>query len=306
MNKRLAGLLLAIFAAALWASTPDRLEYIPDALLPSLPDPVLIPGTEERLQLFDGQARTEWAVVVLHGFSATRQETAPLADTVAAQLGANLFEARLSGHGHAENPMADVRAEHWLADTARALAMGAELGDKLIVIGTSTGATLAAAMLEQPVADRIDTVVMISPNFAPQGAGARWLTRPAGPLLGWLIEGPTRCWEPYNELQARFWSTCYPTSTLVEVMRLVDLVGGRLPDRIRQRLLVFYSRDDSVVSPTAIRDAYEAVSAPAKALVDVVGSGDPSHHVLAGDILSPATTADIAQQIVEFIRRPAP
>lgn len=221
MNKRLIGLLLAIFAAALWVSTPAKLDYVPDAQLPVLPEPALIPGTEERLQLFNGQPRTEWAVVVLHGFSATRQETAPLAEVVAAQLGANLFEARLSGHGHAENPMADVLAEHWLADTARALARGAELGDKLVVIGTSTGATLAAAMLDQPVADPIDTVVMISPNFAPLGAGARWLTRPAGPFLGWLIEGPTRCWEPYNELQARFWSTCYPTRTLVEVMRLV-------------------------------------------------------------------------------------
>ena len=306
MNKRLASLLLAIIAVALWASTPAKLEYIPDAQLPALPEPVLIPGTEERLRLFDGQKRTEWAVVMLHGFSATRQETAPLADMVAAQLGANLFEARLTGHGHAEKPMADVRAEHWLADTARALARGAELGDKLIVIGTSTGATLAAAMLDQPVADPVDTVVMISPNFAPQGAGARWLTRPAGPLLGWLVEGPTRCWEPYNELQARFWTTCYPTTTLVEVMRLVDLVGGRLPDTIRQRLLVFYSDDDSVVSPAAIRDAYAAASAPAKALVDVNDSGDPSHHVLAGDILSPGTTARIAQQIVEFIQRPVP
>jgi esterase/lipase len=306
LNKPLFGLLLAVLAAALWVSTPARLEYDPDARLPALPEPVLIPGAEERLRLFDGEERTEWAVVVLHGFSATRQETAPLAEMVATELGANLFEVRLSGHGHAENPMAEVHAEHWLADTARALAKGAELGDKLVVIGTSTGATLAAAMLEQPLADPIDTVVMISPNFAPQGAGARWLTRPAGPLLGWLIEGPTRCWEPHNELQARFWTTCYPTTTLVEVMRLVDLVGGRLPDTIRQRLLVFYSREDSVVSPTAITEAYAAVNAPAKALIDVNDAGDPSHHVLAGDILSPATTASVAQQIVEFIRRPAP
>lgn len=306
MNKRLFVLLLAILAGLLWVTTPAKLEYDPEARLPALPDPVLIPGTEERVQLFDGPERTEWAVVALHGFSATRQETAPLADVVAAELGANLFEARLSGHGHAENPMAEVRAEHWLADTARALAKGAELGDRLIVIGTSTGATLAAAMLDQPLADAVDTVVMISPNFAPQGAGASWLTRPAGPLLAWLLEGPTRCWEPRNELQARFWTTCYPTTTLVEVMRLVDLVGGRLPDRIRQRLLVFYSPDDSVVSPSMISEAYAAVSAPAKALIDVSHTSDPSHHVLAGDILSPETTEEIAGQIVEFIRRPAP
>lgn len=306
MNKRWIGLLIALLGVALWVSTPARLEYDPAAVLPVLPEPVLIPGTEERIRRVGTDARTEWAVVVLHGFSATRQETAPLGERVASALGANLFEARLSGHGHAADPMAGVRAEHWLADAARALTRGTELGDKLVVIGTSTGATLAAAMLDQPVAEAIDTLVMISPNFAPRGAGTRWLTRPAGPLLGWLIEGPTRCWEPYNELQARFWSTCYPTTTLVEVMRLVDYVGGRLPDRIRQRLLVFYSQDDGVVSPEAISAAYAAVDAPAKALVDVTDAGDPSRHVLAGDILSPGTTDDVAAQILEFIRRPVP
>ena len=306
MNKRWTVLLVAIFAGVLWASTPSRLDYDPAAELPPLPEPALIPGTEERVRLAAGNQRTEWAVVVLHGFSATRQETAPLGELVATELGANLFEARLSGHGHAQHPMAGVRAEHWLADTAQALKKGADLGDKIVVIGTSTGATLAAAMLDQPVADAVDTVVMISPNFAPHGAGARWLTGPAGPILGWLFEGPTRCWEPHNELQARFWSTCYPTTTLVEVMRLVDFVGGRLPERIRQRLLVFYSRKDDVVSPEAISAAYATVNAPAKALVDVTASSDPSHHVLAGDIMSPGTTADLAAQIVEFIRRPVP
>ena len=187
MNKRWIGLALTTIAGVLWASTPTRLEYVPDADLPALPEPTLIPGTEERVRLVDGAKRTEWVVVMLHGFSATRQETAPLGELVATALGANLFEARLSGHGQAENPMAGVRAEHWLHDTARALARGAELGDKLIVIGTSTGATLAAAMLEQPAAEPVDTVVMISPNFAPRGAAARWLTRPGGLLLGWLV-----------------------------------------------------------------------------------------------------------------------
>ena len=306
MNKRWIVLVGAIFAGVLWASTPSRLDYDPAAKLPPLPETALIQGTEERVRLAAGNQRTEWAVVVLHGFSATRQETAPLGELVATKLGANLFEARLSGHGHAEDPMAGVRAEHWLADTARALGKGTELGDRLVVIGTSTGATLAAAMLDQPVAAAVDTVVMISPNFAPQGAGAHWLTRPAGRLLGWLLEGPTRCWEPHNELQGRFWSTCYPTTTLVEVMRLVDFVGGGLPDNIKQRLLVFYSKNDEVVSPDAISIAYAAVNAPAKSLVDVTNSSDPSQHVLAGDILSPGTTADIAARIVAFIQHPAP
>ncbi|MDD4273595.1 MAG: hypothetical protein PHG14_07705 [Desulfobacter postgatei] len=37
--------------------------------------------------------------VYIHGFSATRKETAPLSDLVAKTLNANLFYTRLSGHG---------------------------------------------------------------------------------------------------------------------------------------------------------------------------------------------------------------
>jgi len=41
-------------------------------------------------------------------------------------------------------------------------------------------------------------------------------------------------------------------------------------------------------------------------LVEVTDSGDAKDHILAGDIMSPGTTRRIADQIVDFIRPPAP
>jgi len=305
LNKPWTWLAVALLVTGLWASTPPRLEYDADARLPVLPEPRLVSGTEERVTRF-AAGRTEWAVVALHGFSATRQETAPLAETVALRLGANLFEARLAGHGYAEDPMSGIKAEHWLRDTADALTRGARLGKKLIVIGTSTGATLAAAMLDQDVAGQIDTLVMISPNFEPRSAAAKWLTRPAGPLIARLTIGDTRCWEAHNELQARYWTTCYPMAAVVEMMRLVNRANDVLPDNVSQRLLMFYSKDDQVVSPEASLAIIDAIAAPDKQVIEITSAGDPSDHVLAGDILSPETTQDIANAIVEFIGRPVP
>jgi len=270
-----------------------------------LPDPELVPGTEERITKF-ATGRSEWAIVMLHGFSATRQETAPLAEMLAERLGANLFEARLSGHGHADKPMEGVLAEHWLADARSALEQGAQLGDKVIVIGTSTGATLATAMLNQDITSKVDTFVMISPNFRPTDPTAPWATRPGGLLLARLAVGETTCWEPRNELQGKFWSTCYPTTAGIEVMRLVNYANRQLPAEISQRLLVFYSKDDRVVSADAIRDAFEIIESPQKQLIEVPNSGDASNHVLAGDIMSPQTTSGIADKIVDFIGRPTP
>jgi len=316
--------LLVIAAAAalvgglVYLNTPPAL--VNAAMQPQLPDNIeawlaaaeqrvatqypLIPDTGKRVT-WQGEAgaRTPYAVVSLHGFSATRQETAPLAERVAASLGANLFETRLSGHGYAERPMHAVQAEDWLADTAEALAIGARLGDRVIVIGTSTGGTLALAMSDHDTAKLVSDIVVISPNLRPSDGKAAWLTRPAGPLIARLIAGDTRSWEAHNEQQARYWSTSYPIEAAVELMRLVDLLDSRLPMQLEQNLLVLLSPDDEVVSPEATKQAFERISAPRKQLIEIEHAGDPSNHVLAGDILSPGSTDDIAALIVDFVRR---
>ena len=321
MNKlRGAVATLLIAAAALWFLTPSRLQ--PAMAEIALPDDLdtwldqserqaadrygLVPGTEKRVTWFGERDRTPYSVLYLHGFSATRQETAPLAATVAGALGANLFETRLTGHGRERDLLADVRAEDWLRDAAEALTIAAQLGERVIVIGTSTGATLAAAMLGHPAMRAVDTIVMVSPNFAPHDPGAVWLTRPAGPLLARLLVGETRSWEPHNDAQARFWSTTYPTTAAVEMMRLVDLANRKLPAEVPQRLLMFYSKDDTVVSSAAAVSVFEKTIAPHKSAIEIIDPGDPSHHVLAGNVLSKQKTHEVANDIVEFILRPVP
>lgn len=301
----LAALLVVVAAPA---NTPPELIYASNTARVELPaaddNAGLIPGTERRITWHDGEQRTAWAVVSLHGFSATRQETAPLAEIIARALGANLYETRLSGHGRRSRALHGVRAEDWLHDAERALAAGAALGDRIILMGSSTGATLMVALLPSELMQHVDTLVMLSPNFGPQGAGVAWLTRPYGPLLARAIAGDTRTWEPYNAMQGRYWTTSYPTSAVIEMMRLVDRANADLPASIEQRLLVFYSPDDTVVSPQATVDAYESFTARDKALIEVRDPGDPSHHVLAGDILSPDKTDEIAAAVVAFISRP--
>ncbi len=308
----------AVVGAVVILNTPPAL--VNAALAPELPENIetwlannerqvtaqfaLIPDTAKRVTWHgDPGARTPYAVVNLHGFSATRQETAPLAERVAAMLGANLFETRLTGHGHTERPMHAVQAEDWLADTAEALAIGARLGERTVVIGTSTGGTLALAMSSHDSADAVSDIVLISPNLQPSDGKAAWLTRPAGPLLARLLSGDTRSWEAHNEQQERYWSTSYPIDAAVEVMRLVDLLNSRLPMQLEQNLLVLLSPDDTVVSPEATKQAFARIGAPRKTLVEIEDAGDPSNHVLAGDILSPSSTDDVAALIVEFVLR---
>ena len=314
----IAAVVLALLALLLLLSTPPAL--VNAATVPDLPadleaylaasedevdsDFALIPGTEKRVVWRDERRRTEYAVIYLHGFSATRQETAPLAEQIADSLNANLFETRLSGHGHSDRPMHEVRAEEWLQDAMEALSIGARIGERIVVIGTSTGGTLALALAEHEAAAAVSDIILISPNLQPIDPKSNWLTRPLGPLLAHLVSGDTRSWTPHNEAQGRYWSTSYPTSAVVEVMRLVDFVRNRLPMVLRQDLLVLVSPDDSVVSAAVTRDAFAKLDAPSKRLIEFEDAQDPSRHVLAGDILSPDTTEAVASQIVEFVRTP--
>ena len=160
-------------------------------------------------------------------------------------------------------------------------------------------------MLGHPLMARVDTLAMISPNLMPADPAAAWLTRPAGPLLARLVAGETRSWSAHNALQERYWTTSYPTAAVVEVMRLVDRASARLPATIDQRVIMLVSPRDRVVSAEAARAAYDRIDAPDKRWVEIDTVGDPSSHVLAGDILSPETTRDVAERIVAFIRREA-
>jgi alpha-beta hydrolase superfamily lysophospholipase len=264
----------------------------------------IIPGTEKRIRWQDGleDRRSRLAVVYLHGFSATRQELAPVVTEVADALGANLFETRLAGHGLAEHPLTGVVAEDWLDDAAEALAIGARIGEQIVLMGTSTGATLALAMADHPAFAPVTILVLISPNFGPRDRNAEFLTWPGGPQLAYLVAGSTRSWEARNDLQARYWATSYPMDAAVEMMRLVKFTRDALPRRLDAALLTLYSPEDSVVDPRRIEASFEQIEAPRRQLVAISGAADPGQHVLAGDIMSPQTNRQVVDLIVGFVR----
>ena len=262
----------------------------------------LIPGAEKRIRWQNQGEKTELALVYLHGFSGTRQGLAPVPDRVADALSANLFETRLTGHGLARGGLTGVRAEDWLADGVEAIEIGSRLGERVIVMGTSTGATLAVALADHPVAASVEAVVMISPNFRPYDAKSEWVTWPGGPWLLRMLVGSTHSFEPANAEQARYWTTTYPTDAIVEMMRLVDLANSKPPRSLGQPLLTLYSAHDQVVSYTATLEALEKLDSPYQTTVELGEVGDRANHLLAGDILSPESTGRVVDLIVEFVR----
>lgn len=262
----------------------------------------IVPGAEKSIVwAHPDRRRTRFAVVYLHGYTATRQETAPLCDRLAAALGANLYYTRLTGHGRAPAALGEATAEDWLRDAAEALAIGRALGERVIVVGTSTGGTLALWLAQQPDASAIAAQLLISPNLGPRDERSTLLAGPWGYQLQRLLIGDEYRWQPLNARHARYWTWRYPARALVPMMALVKMVRDSPLETVRVPTLVIRSTRDTVVSPTRIDAAYTRLGSPAKRLVVIDDSEDPAQHVLAGDILSPEGTDRVLAAMQGFL-----
>lgn len=265
------------------------------------------PETEKQIVWADPQrkAQTPLSVIYLHGFSATRQEARPWPEEIAKALGANLFLARLRGHGRPGEELAAAMASDWLGDALEALAIGRRLGERVVVLGTSTGGSLAIWLASQAEArPEIAALVLMSPNLGIADPRQKLIFLPWGHLVLELSIGEYREWEPENEVRGQFWTTRYPVNALMTMGALQKTtahVPSELPDL---PTLVLYSPHDPILDLDAIK-AWIAVSDQRTAHV-VEDDIEMGNHVLAGDICAPSRTTALARLTADFVRRVAP
>ena len=265
--------------------------------------PGIRPGDHKEVVWADSVgARTPVALVYLHGFSADRHELDPVPRMLADSLGANLFYTRFTGHGRDGPAMGEASAQDWFQDVAEAMAVGRRLGDRVILLGTSTGGTLAMWAAGQPeFKDDIAALLLVSPNFHPKDRTSRLLLWPWGRQLARAMVGPERCFDAHNEAQERHWTTCYPTETLLPLMGLVERVRTMDLSEVTAPSLVLYSPDDQVVDPGATVAQSGRTNSLPKRLQPFDGSTDPSQHLLAGDIMSPQSNEALVQTLLAFL-----
>ncbi len=247
--------------------------------------------------------KTPISVVYVHGFSASPAEVRPLPDLVAKALGANLFFTRLAGHG-LEDPdaLGAATIEDWAHDIGEALAVGRLLGNQVVVISTSTGASLVTWALARPaLADQVAASVFLSPNYGVQASGSFLLTGPFGAQLARLIIGNRTGFEPISPLNAHNWTTDYPVTALIPMAQSVRLATHTQVEDIRIPALFLQSAADKVVRPDRTAAIAARWGGPHQ-LVDPGPTGDANNHVIAGDTYSPQTTEPIAQTILDWLR----
>jgi esterase/lipase len=234
--------------------------------------------------------KTEYAVVYLHGFSASPQEGNPVHYDFAKTFGCNLFLCRLEDHGidTTEN-LLTVTADRLWNSAKEAYAIGKQLGKKVILLTTSTGGTLALKLAaEYP---DIAGLILLSPNIAINDPNAWLLNNHWGLQIAHLIQGKYVYAKDSSALYGKYWNIKYRMESAVELEELIETTMKESTfQKIKQPTLVlYYYKDevhqDSVVKVSAMKTMFAQLATPAdqKRMIAVPNAGG---HVLGSYIKS--------------------
>ena len=257
-------------------------------------------NTEKKVFWYqDRIVQSQISLVYLHGYSATRQEISPVCEQLAAKIGANIYFTRLAGHGGDAKFLARAKVEDWQYDTVQSYQIGKMIGKKVVIIGYSTGATLAAWLAAQGSYE-VSAYILLSPNFGLQDKRAQLFRyRFLYPLLHILV-GKEHKTATVSADHRRYWTTTCPLVSLAEMLRLVRVVRASKVN-ITCPLLLAYCPEDKILSTSAMDGFFAQAKTQQKYKVVFPSCGDPQSHVLAGDVLSPANNQRLLDSLYGFI-----
>jgi esterase/lipase len=155
------------------------------------------------------RAKTPYVIVYLHGFSASQEEGNPVHRNIARQFGCNLYLARLSEHGiDTTDALMNMTATSLWESAKEAYAIGKQLGEKVILMGTSTGGTVALELASN--FDDVAGLVLYSPNIAINNPSAFLTNNPWGlQIARMVIGGKENVLKDRTDTYKKYWNHQY-------------------------------------------------------------------------------------------------
>jgi esterase/lipase len=248
---------------------------------------------------------TEYAIVYLHGFSASQMEGAPVHENIAKQFHCNLYLARLAEHGidTTEN-LINLTAENYWESAKQAYAIGKKLGKKVIIMSTSTGGTLSLQLAA--AYPEIAGLVMYSPNIKINNPAAFMLNNPWGlQIARWVKGGNYANIQFKNNEYPKYWNTHYRLESTVELQNLIEatMTKEQFAKVHQPSLVLYYYKDeanqDNVVKVSAIKEMLSELGTP-DSLKKGVAIPNAGSHVIASPIVS-KDIISVEKETREFI-----
>lgn len=252
----------------------------------------LKPDNEARILWLDDSLKqtTEYAIVYLHGFTASQEEGDPVHYEFAQKFGCNLYLSRLDAHGiDTTEPLLNFTASGVWNSAKEAYAIGKSLGKRVILMATSTGGTLALKLAAE--FPEITGLILLSPNIAINNANAWLLNNHWGLQIAKMMKGKYYRAKDTTALYAQYWNNKYRIESTVQLEELLESTMKESTfKKVKQPvLLLYYYKDeqhqDRVVKVSAMKRMFNQLGTPAqlKRQVAIPNAGD---HVIGSYVKS--------------------
>ena len=303
--KWLASILLVLIIVYFLGPRPSTPIYTKD--LPAVPaEPSLLekyingreaihklkPDNEARIIWINDsiKEKTEYAIVYLHGFSASQEEGDPVHYKFAKKFGCNLFLSRLAEHGiDTIDAMVNLTADKLWNSAKEAYAIGKQIGKKVILVATSTGGSLALKLAaEYP---EIAGLILLSPNIAINDPLAWVANNPWGLQIARLVKGKYNITDDTTSIEKKYWYNKYRMESVSEMQELLETtMNASLFKKIKQPvLLLYYYKDeehqDKTVKVSAMKRMFRQLGTP-DSLKREIAVPNAGEHVIGSYIKS--------------------
>lgn len=249
------------------------------------------PDNESRFIFADSiPQRTEYVLLYLHGFSASPQEGFPLHQDFANRYHMNAYLPRLHEHGlETANNLLDMTPDKLIESAKDALKIARQLGEKVILMSTSTGGTLSLILAaDNP---EIAGLILYSPNIEMAEEMTKILTFPWGLQIGKLAQGEVIEYPDDPPMEKKYWQSTYRLEAVAYLQSLVEnTMTNRTFEKVNQPLFLgYYYKDEEHQDPTvkvsAMLEMYQHLGTPENEKVKIAFS-KVGVHPLASDIKS--------------------
>jgi esterase/lipase len=252
------------------------------------------------------KSQTEYAIVYLHGFSASQMEGDPVHQNIAKQFNCNLYLARLAEHGiDTTEDLMQLTAEKYWESAKLAYAIGKQIGKKVILMGTSTGGTLALQLAANY--PEIAGLILYSPNIEIFDPSAPLLNNPWGLQIGRTVLKSNYVDIKYKDsAYPKYWNRRYRIEAVVALQNLLEATMTEATfKKIQQPTLALYyykdeAHQDNVVKVSAIQKMMQQIATPSNLKLEVAVP-NTGNHVLASPIVS-NDIVSVEQATSKFIK----
>jgi esterase/lipase len=237
------------------------------------------------------KSQTEYALVYLHGFSASQMEGDPVHQNIAKQFNCNLYLARLAEHGiDTTEDLMNLTADQYWESAKLAYAIGKQIGKKVILMSTSTGGTLALQLAS--VYPEIAGLILYSPNIEVFNPSAPLLDNPWGLQIGRAVLKSNYVDIKYKDsAYPKYWNSHYRIEAVVALQNLLEATMTEATfKKIHQPTLALYyykdeAHQDNVVKVKAIQKMMQQIATPANLKMEMA-IPNAGNHVIASPIVS--------------------